>query len=82
MAESLREIHQLSQHSVERISDIANANAIKEQSHASQLVAGNVEQMAQMNESTAKASGQASRLSQELQQLSVDLDSNLRRFRT
>ncbi|OQS43581.1 methyl-accepting chemotaxis protein [Chromobacterium haemolyticum] len=80
VAESLREIHQLSQHSVERISDIANA--IKEQSHASQLVAGNVEQMAQMNESTAKASGQASRLSQELQQLSVDLDSNLRRFRT
>ena len=80
VAEALGQIRELAEHSVERIADIASA--ITEQSHASQEVARNVEQIAQMNGQTNQAAGEASTLASRLQALSHELDGCLQRFRT
>ncbi|QEL56880.1 methyl-accepting chemotaxis protein [Chromobacterium paludis] len=80
VADALGQIRELAEHSVQRITDIANA--IKEQSLASQEVARNVEQIAQMNGQTTEAAGEASALAGELQALSRELDACLQRFRT
>ncbi|PRP72331.1 hypothetical protein BUE93_02525 [Chromobacterium amazonense] len=79
VADALQQIRELAEHSVHRIADIANA--IKEQSLASQEVARNVEQIAQMNGQTTEAAGEASALASELQALSHELDTCLQRFR-
>ncbi|OWY38217.1 hypothetical protein CEK28_13150 [Xenophilus sp. AP218F] len=78
VAEALSQIRELSHHSVQRIGDIAEA--IREQSTASQLVANNVEKIAQMNGQTTQAAREASELSRELQALSRELDATLQRF--
>ncbi|WP_434632390.1 methyl-accepting chemotaxis protein [Chromobacterium sp. CV08] len=80
VADALGQIRELAEQSVERIADIANA--ITEQSHASQEVARNVEQIAQMNGQTNRAAGEASALAGELRGLSHQLDDCLQRFRT
>ncbi len=78
VAASLQRIRELSQSSMDKIADVADA--IKEQSHASQDVARNVEQIAQMNESTNLSVQQSSELARQLQSLSAELDNSLNRF--
>ncbi|WP_052729181.1 methyl-accepting chemotaxis protein [Chromobacterium vaccinii] len=80
VADALGQIRELAEQSVQRIADIANA--IKEQSLASQSVARNVEQIAQMNGQTTEAATEASKLATELSGLSEELDACLQRFRT
>ncbi|OLZ75649.1 methyl-accepting chemotaxis protein, partial [Chromobacterium violaceum] len=80
VADALLQIRDLAAQSVQRIADIANA--IKEQSQASQSVARNVEQIAQMNGQTTEAATEASKLATELSSLSEELDACLQRFRT
>ncbi|GGY15351.1 methyl-accepting chemotaxis protein [Paludibacterium paludis] len=78
VSQTLEDIRNFSQHTVDRISDIAHA--IKEQSEASQSIARNVDQIAQMNESTSRAVEDASALAQQLTSLSGALDTTLNRL--
>ncbi|BBF87275.1 methyl-accepting chemotaxis protein I [Aquitalea magnusonii] len=79
VAQSLQLIRELSQRSVDKIGDVAGA--IKEQSQASQDVARNVEQIAQMNDSTNRSVQESHQLAQQLKELSAALDDSLNRFR-
>jgi methyl-accepting chemotaxis protein len=79
VAQSLQLIRELSQRSVDKIGDVAGA--IKEQSQASQDVARNVEQIAQMNDSTNRSVQESHQLAQQLKDLSAALDDSLNRFR-
>ncbi|NWK78023.1 methyl-accepting chemotaxis protein [Aquitalea sp. LB_tupeE] len=79
VASSLQLIRDLSQRSVDKIGDVAGA--IKEQSQASQDVARNVEQIAQMNDSTNRSVQESNQLAQKLKDLSAALDDSLNRFR-
>jgi ABC-type transporter Mla subunit MlaD len=76
---SLQLIRDLSQRSVDKIGDVAGA--IKEQSQASQDVARNVEQIAQMNDSTNRSVQESHQLAQQLKDLSAALNDSLNRFR-
>jgi methyl-accepting chemotaxis protein len=79
VASSLQLIRDLSQRSVDKIGDVAGA--IKEQSQASQDVARNVEQIAQMNDSTNRSVQESNQLAQQLKDLSAALNDSLNRFR-
>ncbi|WP_158604679.1 methyl-accepting chemotaxis protein [Aquitalea palustris] len=79
VATSLQLIRDLSQRSVDKIGDVAGA--IKEQSQASQDVARNVEQIAQMNDSTNRSVQESHQLAQQLKDLSAALNDSLNRFR-
>lgn len=80
MAQMLGEILTLAQRTVETVNAISHA--IKEQSQASQAMAKNVEQIAQMNDSTYKQVQESSRLATMLKALSRDMNVTLGRFRT
>ena len=78
VAASLQTILGLSRESLNKIADVAEA--IKEQSQASQDVAHNVEQIAQMNDSTNQSVMQSNQLALQLKALSTALDGSLNRF--
>ena len=75
---ALDQIRRYSELSLEKISEVGYA--IREQSQASQSVAQNVQQIAEMTENTSAAVSSASALAQELKRLSADLDQHLNRF--
>ncbi|SMC16741.1 methyl-accepting chemotaxis protein [Andreprevotia lacus DSM 23236] len=58
------------------------ADALKEQSEASHLLAGNVERISQMSEENSQIAGQTSQLARSLQQLADDMRGTVGRFAT